>query len=164
MVEGQLDAIRCWDMGFRTAVAPQGTAFKDSQALLLYRSRPKGVVCLLDGDAAGKKDCTLHVSIFLKAGLDARFAELPKGSDPDQILMGKGINEMHKIIKDAQPMVEYVIKQKIPVLKEASPKQKESAYAIGCFLLWLKLIPGLPRRLPRTTYSIAQYSHRCLKS
>ena len=126
LVEGQLDAIRCWDMGFRTAVAPQGTAFKDSQALLLYRSRPKGVVCLLDGDAAGKKAALSYVPIFLKAGLDARFAELPKGSDPDQILMGKGINEMHKIIKDAQPMLEYVIKQKIPVLKEASPKQKES--------------------------------------
>ena len=24
LVEGQLDAIRCWDMGFQTAVAPQG--------------------------------------------------------------------------------------------------------------------------------------------
>ena len=93
---------------------------------MAHRSRPKGVVCLLDGDAAGQKAALSYVSIFLKVGLDARFAELPKGSDPDQILMGQGIEKMHKIIKDAQPMVEYVIKQKIPVLKEASPKQKES--------------------------------------
>ena len=54
-MEGQLDAIRCWLEGFKTVVAPQGTAFKDSQAMLLRKSNPKGVVCLLDGDEAGQK-------------------------------------------------------------------------------------------------------------
>ena len=126
LVEGQLDAIRCWEMGFRTVVAPQGTAFKDSQALLLFRSRPKGVVCLLDGDSAGQKAALSYVSIFLKAGLDARFAELPKGTDPDQILIHKGTDAMRQIIEGAHPMVEYVVRQKVPVLSQASPKQKES--------------------------------------
>ena len=32
LVEGQLDAIRCYNEGFLTTVAPQGTAFKDTQA------------------------------------------------------------------------------------------------------------------------------------
>jgi DNA primase len=41
LVEGQLDAIRCWVEGFKTVVAPQGTAFKDSQAMLLRKSNPK---------------------------------------------------------------------------------------------------------------------------
>jgi DNA primase len=126
LVEGQLDAIRCWEMGFRTVVAPQGTAFKDSQALLLFRSRPKGVVCLLDGDSAGQKAALSYVSIFLKAGLDARFAELPKGTDPDQILIHKGADAMRQIIEGAHPMVEYVVRQKVPDLSQASPKQKES--------------------------------------
>ena len=126
LVEGQLDAIRCWEMGFRTVVAPQGTAFKDNQALLLFRSRPKGVVCLLDGDRAGQKAALSYVSIFLKAGLDARFAELPEGTDPDQILIHKGADAMQQIIEGAHPMVEYVIRQKVPDLTLASPKQKES--------------------------------------
>jgi DNA primase len=126
LVEGQLDAIRCWDMGFRTVIAPQGTAFKDSQALLLYRSKPKGVVCLLDGDSAGQKAALSYVSLFLKSGLDARFAELPQGSDPDQILVGEGAEAMQKIIDQARPMIEYVIRQKIPSLAAATPKQKES--------------------------------------
>ena len=26
LVEGQLDAIRCWSIGLNTAIAPQGTA------------------------------------------------------------------------------------------------------------------------------------------
>ncbi len=55
LVEGQLDAIRCWDMGFRTVVAPQGTAFKDSQAMLLYRSKPKGVVGVFGWGGGGAK-------------------------------------------------------------------------------------------------------------
>lgn len=126
LVEGQLDAIRCWKMGFRSVIAPQGTAFKESQALLLYRSRPKGVVCLLDGDSAGQKAALSYVSIFLKVGLDARFAELPKGTDPDQILMNEGIESMQAIIDGANPMIEYVIRQKVPNLAKASPKQKES--------------------------------------
>ncbi|MGA1115753.1 MAG: DNA primase [Opitutales bacterium] len=126
LVEGQLDAIRCWDMGFRTVVAPQGTAFKDSQALLLYRSKPKGVVCLLDGDNAGQKAALSYVSIFLKSGLDARFAELPEGSDPDQILIEGGKSAMQRIIDQAKPMIEYVIRQKLPDLSTASPKQKET--------------------------------------
>ena len=126
LVEGQLDAIRCWEMGFRTVVAPQGTAFKDSQAMLLFRSRPKGVVCLLDGDSAGQKAALSYVSIFLKAGLDARFAELPKGTDPDQILMAHGKEAMQKVIDGARPMVEHVIRQKLPDLRTATPKQKES--------------------------------------
>jgi DNA primase len=126
LVEGQLDAIRCWDMGFRTVVAPQGTAFKDSQAMLLYRSKPKGVVCLLDGDSAGQKAALSYVSIFLKSGLDARFAELPEGSDPDQILIEGGTSAMQRIIDQARPMIEYVIRQKLPDLSSATPKQKES--------------------------------------
>jgi len=126
MVEGQLDAIRCWTMGFRTVVAPQGTAFKDSQALLLSRSRPKGVVCLLDGDTAGQKAALSYVSIFLKVGMEARFAELPEGSDPDQILIKGGTEAMQQVIDDARSMVEHVVRQKIPDLKTATPKQKES--------------------------------------
>ena len=125
-MEGQLDAIRSWEMGFRTVVAPQGTAFKDNQASLLFRSRPKGVVCLLDGDSAGQKAALSYVSVFLKAGLDARFAELPEGSDPDQILIQKGADALHQIIENAHPMLEYLIRQKVPVLAQASPKQKES--------------------------------------
>ena len=35
-------------------------------------------------ETAGKKAALSYVAIFLKAGLDARFATLPKDSDPDQ--------------------------------------------------------------------------------
>ena len=108
LVEGQLDAIRCYTNGFHTAVAPQGTAFKDTQAELMRKSNPRRVVCLLDGDEAGQKAALSYVPIFLKTGLDAHFATIPVGSDPDQILVEKGKEALSKIISEGKPMVQYV--------------------------------------------------------
>lgn len=108
LVEGQLDSIRCYTEGFKTTVAPQGTAFKDTQAELLRKSNPRRVVCLLDGDQAGQKAALSYVPIFLKAGLDARFATLPVGSDPDQLLVNHGKETLQKIIEQGEPMVTYV--------------------------------------------------------
>ena len=90
LVEGQLDAIRCYVEGFHTVVAPQGTAFKKTQAQLLRKSNPRRIICLLDGDEAGRKAGLNYIPIFIEAGLEARFAMLPRGMDPDQILIEKG--------------------------------------------------------------------------
>ena len=37
MVEGQLDALRAWSVGLKTAIAPQGTSITDGQLVLLRR-------------------------------------------------------------------------------------------------------------------------------
>lgn len=121
LVEGQLDAIRCWEEGFKTVIAPQGTAFKDTQADLLRKSNPRRVVCLLDGDEAGGKAALSYVPIFIKAGLDARFATLPKDSDPDLILQSKGPEALAEIIQKGLPMIDYVIAQKLGKPSQASP-------------------------------------------
>ena len=63
---------------------------------------------------------------LLKGRIDARFAELPKGTDPDQILIHEGAEALQRIIENAHPMVEYLIRQKVPNVAQASPKLKES--------------------------------------
>jgi len=113
LVEGQLDAIRCFTEGFKTVVAPQGTAFKENQAILLRKSNPKGVVCLLDGDDAGQKAAFGYIPTFLKAGLDARFSTLPKGKDPDQILIENGAEKLQQIIDQGVSSIEYAVKFKL---------------------------------------------------
>ncbi len=113
LVEGQLDAIRCWLEGFKTVVAPQGTAFKDSQAMLLRKSNPKGVVCLLDGDEAGQKAAFSYIPTFLKVGLDARFTTLPEGKDPDQILLEEGPEGLKKILDKGMSAIEYAVHFKL---------------------------------------------------
>ena len=65
-MEGQLDAIRCYIEGFETVIAPQVPPSPSSQASLLKKSNPRGVVCLLDGDEAGKKAGLKYIPIFWK--------------------------------------------------------------------------------------------------
>jgi DNA primase len=110
LVEGQLDAIRCFIEGFETVIAPQGTAFTESQADLLKKSNPRNVICLLDGDEAGRKAGLKYVPIFIGIGLNARFATIPAGSDPDQILLNEGKTRLNEILDDSISMIEYVIK------------------------------------------------------
>jgi len=121
LVEGQLDAIRCWEEGFKTVIAPQGTAFKESQANLLKKSDPRRIVCLLDGDDAGKKAALSYVAIFMKSGLDARFATLPKGSDPDQVLEQSGPSALQKLIDEGKSSVQFVVDEKIEKVSESTP-------------------------------------------
>ncbi|HAD20974.1 MAG TPA: DNA primase [Opitutae bacterium] len=125
LVEGQLDAIRCYLKGFKTAVAPQGTAFKQSQAELLRKANPRRVVCLLDGDEAGQKAAMSYVPIFLQTGLDAHFATLPEGSDPDQILVKQGKDALSEIIQQGQPAINYVCSKMLG--KTPTPLEKRRA-------------------------------------
>src|SRR5262249_29283716 len=52
--EGQLDLISLFEAGITNVVAPQGTAFTDSQARILKRFVSEVVLCF-DADTAGQK-------------------------------------------------------------------------------------------------------------
>lgn len=85
LVEGQLDALRCWECGLRNAVAPQGTAITEQQMYLLKRYADI-IFCMLDGDSAGQKAALRLIPLALKTGHDIRFLPLEKGVDPDCLL------------------------------------------------------------------------------
>ena len=68
LVEGQLDAIRCWSAGLKTAIAPQGTSITDGQLALLRRYHPQ-VECFFDSDSAGQKAALRFLPLALRAGL-----------------------------------------------------------------------------------------------
>ncbi len=79
LVEGQLDALRCWQVGLKTAVAPQGTSITESQLALLRRYHPQ-VECFFDSDPAGQKAALRFLPMALKAGIEARFLA-PAGAE-----------------------------------------------------------------------------------
>ena len=89
LVEGQLDALRCWQHGITNAVAPQGTAVTEGQLYLLKRYADH-LDCVLDGDAAGQRAALRLLPIALKVGLEVRFLPLPGGADPDSLLREGG--------------------------------------------------------------------------
>lgn len=92
MVEGQLDALRCWSVGLTTAVAPQGTALTESQLLLLRRYHPE-VECFFDSDSAGQKAALRMLPLALKAAIEVRFIGAGGDGkvDPDVLFRDRGL-------------------------------------------------------------------------
>jgi tripartite-type tricarboxylate transporter receptor subunit TctC len=92
MVEGQLDAIRCWSVGLKAAVAPQGTSITEPQLILLRRYAQQ-IECFFDSDGAGQKAALRLLPMALKAGLEVRFLTLAGAGkiDPDLLFLEQGL-------------------------------------------------------------------------
>jgi DNA primase len=91
-VEGYMDVIALAEAGFAESVAPLGTALTEEQVALLWRLAPEPILCF-DGDAAGRKAAFRAVETvlpLLKPGFSVRFAFLPGGLDPDDLVRQKG--------------------------------------------------------------------------
>ncbi len=91
-VEGYMDVVALVEAGFGETVAPLGTALTEEQVKLLWRLAPEPVLCF-DGDAAGRKAAYRAVETvlpLLTPGHSVRFAFLPGGLDPDDLVRQKG--------------------------------------------------------------------------
>ena len=108
MVEGQLDAVRCWTEGFEQVVATQGTAITEVQLSKLKNYGPSLIMCL-DGDAAGVKAALRVLPMALAAGIDIRFVHLDQGEDPDSLLREQGREAFQQLIDQATPVVPFLV-------------------------------------------------------
>jgi len=145
LVEGQLDAIRCWTIGL-PAIAPQGTSITENQLLLLKRFNEK-VICLLDGDDAGKKAALRALPMAWKAGLDFRFFPLPDGSDPDDIIVQQGEVFATQVIEGADSALPFAVESLLPNAITADAREKNrTANAI------FELLTHLDSELLRVEY------------
>jgi DNA primase len=91
-VEGYVDVIAMVTAGFPAAVAPLGTALTEDQLALLWKMADEPVLCF-DGDKAGLRAAYRAVELAmprLKPGKSLKFALLPEGQDPDDLLRSGG--------------------------------------------------------------------------
>lgn len=126
LVEGQLDALRCWHTGLTSAIAPQGTAITEHQLLLLRRYSPR-IDCLLDGDSAGQKAALRLLPLALKLGLETRFFPLPAGQDPDTLLLEGGIEGWQKLAEKPISAMAFAASAILPNPREATAQRKAQA-------------------------------------
>lgn len=108
VAEGYMDVIALAQAGFARTVAPLGTALTAEQMRLLWRAADEPVLAL-DGDEAGLRAAMRAIDTalpLLQAGKSLRFALLPGGNDPDDIIRSSGPAAMRKIIDDAEPLIE----------------------------------------------------------
>jgi DNA primase len=128
LVEGQLDALRCWSVGLRTAVAPQGTSITDGQLLLLKRYHPQ-VECFLDSDAAGQKAALRFLPLALKAGLEVRFLTLAGAEklDPDLLFLERGLEAYADLRRGAVGAMAFAVRSLLPDAAAAGAEAKTRA-------------------------------------
>ena len=108
VAEGYMDVIALSVAGFEAAVAPLGTAVTEDQLRLLWRIADEPIVAL-DGDKAGIRAGHRVVDLalpLLEAGKSLRFAILPQGQDPDDLIRASGPKAMQALLDQALPMVQ----------------------------------------------------------
>ncbi|MDR1456506.1 MAG: DNA primase [Puniceicoccales bacterium] len=108
LVEGQIDCLRCHACGISTAVASQGTAITAQHLHLLHRYGME-IVCILDGDRAGRDAALRMIPLALREGINLRFVTLPVGYDPDSFLLEYGSEALQKLIFEAKPIMRILV-------------------------------------------------------
>ena len=128
LVEGQLDALRCWSVGLKTAIAPQGTSITESQLILLRRYHTE-VECFFDSDSAGQKAALRFLPLALKAGFEVRFLTLAGAEklDPDLLFLERGLAGYEEARRSARSAVEFAARAFLPDPLKASAEQKSRA-------------------------------------
>jgi DNA primase len=128
MVEGQLDALRCWSVGLKTAVAPQGTSITDGQLALLKRYHPE-VECFFDSDTAGQKAALRLLPMALKAGIEVRFLKASGDAkvDPDVLFAEKGLAAYDDVRRGALSAMTFACQVFLPTPSAASSEQRSRA-------------------------------------
>ncbi len=125
LVEGQLDSLRSWSVGLKTAIAPQGTSITEGQLILLRRYHTQ-VECFFDGDSAGQKAALRFLPMALKAGLEVRFlgGATDTKIDPDLLFLEKGLAGYDQVRAGALSAMAFACRALLPSPETATPEQK----------------------------------------
>jgi DNA primase len=110
VVEGYVDVIAMASAGLAGTVAPLGTALTPDQAELLWKMAEEPILCF-DGDKAGRKAAYRAIDMALPLigpGRSLRFALLPEGEDPDDLIRSGGAGAMTDVLSRALPLAELI--------------------------------------------------------
>ena len=115
VAEGYMDVIALHGAGIPEAVAPLGTALTEQQLQMLWRLVPEPVLCF-DGDKAGLKAAWRALDMALpqlEPGVSLRFALLPEGLDPDDLIRDQGPEAMRAVLDGAMPLVDMLWRREV---------------------------------------------------
>jgi DNA primase len=107
-VEGYVDVIAMVTAGYEGTVAPLGTALTSDQLALLWRMADEPILCF-DGDSAGRRAAYRAADIAIphvKPGKSLRFAALPDGQDPDDLVRSGGPEAITEVLAAARPLAD----------------------------------------------------------
>ncbi len=126
VVEGYIDVIAMSEGGFANVVAPLGTALTPEQCGLLWAMANEPILCF-DGDSAGRKAAFRAVETALPligAGKSLRFALLPEGQDPDDLIRASGPAAVAEALKGARPFADMLFQRESEDRTFDTPEQR----------------------------------------
>ena len=125
--EGYLDVVMFHQAGFKEAVATLGTALTSEHLPLLRKGDPK-IILAYDGDKAGVAAALKASKMLSVAGFDGGVVLFPDGQDPAD-LIAQGQSEMvAKLLRDAKPLIPFVLENVIEAYNLHDPRAKEAAF------------------------------------
>ncbi|PCJ27331.1 MAG: DNA primase [Rickettsiales bacterium] len=112
IVEGYMDVIALHQAGFKQAVASLGTSVTENHLQKLWRSGDEIISCL-DGDTAGMRAAARLINnalVHIAHNKSVSFIELPKGSDPDDLLKASGSKGFSDLLQRRTQLSEMIWK------------------------------------------------------
>jgi DNA primase len=125
-VEGYVDVIAMFRAGFTQSVAPLGTALTENQLALMWKTVAEPILCF-DGDSAGQKAAYRALDLalpLLKPGHSLKFAFLPEGQDPDDVLKAEGPQALNAVIEAALPMAQVLWDRALNENDRSTPERR----------------------------------------
>jgi len=126
VVEGYIDAIASSEAGFPNVVAPLGTALTSDQCALLWAMAGEPTLCF-DGDGAGRRAAFRAIETALPligGGKSLRFALLPEGQDPDDLVRLSGAAALSEHLKAARPLADMLFLRETDEQRFDTPEQR----------------------------------------
>lgn len=130
VAEGYMDVIALREAGFEGAVAPLGTAVTENQLELLWRLSPEPVIAL-DGDSAGLRAAYRVIDLampHLGAGRALRFALMPQGADPDDVIRENGAEAFQAILDNTLSMLDLLWRRETEGRQFDSPERRAALH------------------------------------
>ena len=125
--EGYLDVVMFHQAGFTEAVASMGTALTPEHLPLLRKGEPK-IILAYDGDKAGKAAALKAAQMLSVSGFDGGVILFPDGQDPADLIANGQIEAVAKLLREAKPLIPFVLEQIIYAYDLHDPRAKEAAF------------------------------------
>ena len=139
VVEGQLDVISLHQIGVENVVAPQGSAFTETQANIIAKLTNR-LVLLFDSDDAGIKATLRTLEIALKKGFEVKIANLTNAKDPDEAAH-KNPAQLKVDLKNTYDFLTYLFKK---INQNLNPEDPHQSAKITKFILpFIAILPNL---------------------
>ena len=126
VAEGYMDVIALSQASFKASVAPLGTAITKDQLALIWRISPSPVVAL-DGDRAGVNAAYRLIDLALpliETGKTIKFALMPEGYDPDDLIKERGRDAMQNLVDEAISLADLLWKRETEGLSFDNPEAR----------------------------------------